>query len=423
MIKIRKDSKGRELYTNKSQIKNGSYVYRYTDTDGNRKSVTSWRLIPQDIGPEKYKDQECLRDMEARIRRSITRGADPILDRNLTVNDFWDRYLSLKCEIAESTLVSYIYLYNRHLRNGFGKRRIAAVRYSDIKKFYIDKMKEGLSVSSIANLHNIVSPIFQLALRDGYIDANPAMGVLSEFQRRRDWSQTHRDALTRAQQNALVEFTGSNYRYKGFMPILTVFLGCGLRAGELAGLTWQDVDFENNLISVNHTLNYDIALDGKCQYYITYPKTHAGIREIPMLDDVRDTLLKLFERRNDFNMDNQVMIDGYTNFVFRDLYGNVYNDSKLNRVLKNIRNSYNKQEEEKAEAEGREPNLLPHFTCHHLRHTFCTRICESGELSIKTIQYIMGHSHPETTLRIYAQVSDSRNQEEMAALNGKMKIK
>ena len=122
-------------------------------------------------------------------------------------------------------------------------------------------------------------------------------------------------------------------------------------------------------------------------------------------------------------MDNQVMIDGYTNFVFRDLYGNVYNDSKLNRVLKNIRNSYNKQEEEKAKSEGREPNLLPHFTCHHLRHTFCTRICESGELSIKTIQYIMGHSHPETTLRIYAQVSDSRNQEEMAALNGKMKIK
>ena len=247
--------------------------------------------------------------------------------------------------------------------------------------------------------------------------------MLAEFQKRREWKQVHRDALTKAQQNALVEYTASHYEYKGFLPILTVFLGCGLRAGELAGLTWQDVDFENNQISINHTLNYDVTLAGKCQYFITYPKTHAGIRVIPMLDDVREALLGIFERRNDFNADNQVMIDGYTNFVFRDLYGSVYNDSKLNRIINSIIKSYNKQEEEKAVRENREPVPLPHFTCHNLRHTFCTRICESGELSFKTIQYIMGHSYPETTLKVYAQVTDQRNQEEMAALNGKMKIK
>ena len=43
-----------------------------------------------------------------------------------------------------------------------------------------------------------------------------------------------------------------------------------------------------------------------------------------MLTEVRDTLLALYERRNDFNADNQIVIDGYTNFAFRDLYGHVY---------------------------------------------------------------------------------------------------
>lgn len=423
MRKERRDNKGRLLLMNEAQLKNGSYSYRYTNTEGARKSVTCWRLLPEDVAPEKYRDQECLRDVETRIQNGLIRGVDHVADRTVSINDFWNKYLSMKVEIAESTLVNYIYLYNKHIRDPFGKRPIEKVRYSDIKRFYIEKMKQGLGVSSIANLHNILSPVFELAVRDGYISTNPASGILTEFQRRKDWNQKKREALTKSEQIALVDFVAGSYNFKGFLPMLTVFLGTGLRAGELAGLTWDDIDFEKNSISVNHTLNYDVALDGKCQFYITFPKTHSGIREIPMLDDVRDTLLALRERRADFNGMNQAVVDGYTNFVFRDLYGSVYSDAKLNANLKRIIAAYNKQEKESAEAEVREPVPLPHITCHHLRHTFCTRLCESGEMSIKSIQYVMGHSHPDTTLRIYASVTDARNREEMAALNGKLKLK
>ena len=55
-----------------------------------------------------------------------------------------------------------------------------------------------------------------------------------------------------------------------------------------------------------------------------------------MLTEVRDTLLALYERRNDFNADNQIVVDGYTNFVFRDLYGRVYSNHRINRQLKRI---------------------------------------------------------------------------------------
>ena len=59
-----------------------------------------------------------------------------------------------------------------------------------------------------------------------------------------------------------------------------------------------------------------------------------------------------------------------------------------------------KKEKEAAEKEDREPLLLPHFSAHNLRHTFCTRLCEN-ESNLKVIQSVMGHSDIQTTMDIY----------------------
>lgn len=55
----------------------------------------------------------------------------------------------------------------------------------------------------------------------------------------------------------------------------------------------------------------------------------------------------------------------------------------------------NKEEEQKAQEENREPIIIPHFSCHVFRHTFCTRFCEN-ETNIKVIQEIMGHANLTT---------------------------
>ena len=122
-----------------------------------------------------------------------------------------------------------------------------------------------------------------------------------------------------------------------------------------------------------------------------------------MLTEVRDTLLALYERRNDFNADNQIVIDGYTNFVFRDLYGRVYSNHRINRQLKRITAKYNQEEHAEAEQEGREENPLPPITCRMLRHTFCTDMQRS--LDVKVLQYVMGHSSVDITLNTYTHMS------------------
>ncbi len=52
----------------------------------------------------------------------------------------------------------------------------------------------------------------------------------------------------------------------------------------------------------------------------------------------------------------------------------------------------------------REPLINPHFSCHHMRHTLCSRFCEN-EMNVKVFQEIMGHVNVETTLDIYIEVN------------------
>ncbi len=73
-----------------------------------------------------------------------------------------------------------------------------------------------------------------------------------------------------------------------------------------------------------------------------------------------------------------------------------------------LRLPYNSQETETAQKEHRNPELLPHFSVHTLRHTFCTRFCEH-ETNLKVIQEIMGHSDISTTMNICNEATKEKN--------------
>ena len=114
-------------------------------------------------------------------------------------------------------------------------------------------------------------------------------------------------------------------------------------------------------------------------------------------------------------------IDGYTDFVFLNRFGNVFIQYNLDRALDRIIKSYNDEALYKAKKTKEEALLLPHFTCHSLRHTFCARFCEN-ETNIKVIQSVMGHVDIETTMNIYAEVSELKKKNSMDALADKLKL-
>lgn len=199
-----------------------------------------------------------------------------------------------------------------------------------------------------------------------------------------------------------------------------IFFSLILTKAECLGLRWDDLDFEKRIIHVNHTLIYRPDEEGNSAKRISTPKTISGTRTIPMLDEVFEAFLQEYEFQKCIGFTSEE-IDGYSNFVFATAMGTVYSAASVNHAIDRIRKAYNEEETENAKREGREPLLVPYFTAHHLRHTFCTRFCEN-ETNLKVIQSIMGHADITTTMDIYAEATQEKKQEIVANLQGKIII-
>lgn len=180
------------------------------------------------------------------------------------------------------------------------------------------------------------------------------------------------------------------------------------------GLRWDDVDFESGIIDVNHTLVYYKHAQNGCYFNINTPKTKAGRRTVPMMDTVIEAFMQEKKYQEEAGISCRVRIDGYTNFVFVNRFGNVQNQSTLNKALRRIMRDCNQEILEGA-GKTKDIILLPRFSCHILRHTFATRLCEAG-INMKVIQDVLGHADIGTTMNIYADATKELKKKEFTAL-------
>lgn len=418
----RRDTKNRLLGKGEYQKSDGRYMYRYVDSKGNKRFVYSWTLTQTDRPPKGKRSEKCLRELEKEIAKDLQDEIDSFKAKKMTLNAFYEDYIEQKQELKTSTRTNYKYMYKKYVWDSIGRRKLSEIKYSDIKKFYNHLIREvGFKPNSMETIHTILHPIFATAVRDGYIRVNPTDGVMAEIKKSNDWEKPKRHALSVQEQEAFVEFIKSHDIYNHWMPLFTVLLGTGCRVGEIVGLTWDDCDFNNGIININHSLIYrPDEFTGKSGFYISTPKTKAGEREIPMFEAVRKALLneRLRQMQEGFN---QTVIDGYSGFIFSNRFNGVLSPHNINRAIERITRDYNVEESELAARQNREPLLLPHFSVHNLRHTFCTRMCEN-ESNIKVIQEIMGHSDISTTMDVYNEATRDKKKESFAGLEGKMKI-
>lgn len=422
MSEKRRDNKGRILRQGELQRSDGKYEYRYFDVKGEKRSIYSWKLVSTDKVPKGKRECRALRDMVKEIRRDVEDGINSYQAYRTSLNRFFDDYIETKYELKPSTRTNYKYMYNKYVREEIGYKDIASIKFSDIKKFYIHLIKDiGFKPNSMEIINTIIHPVFTIAMRDGLIRINPADGAMAEIKRSHNWEKPKRHALTEAQQSAFIEYIKGSKTYRHWLPLFTVLLGTGCRVGEIIGLRWQDCDFQEKIITIDHSLIYrQQEGGGGCVFHVSTPKTKAGIRVIPMLEAVRKALLeeRLSQMRTGFN---QTVIDGYSGFIFSNRYGDALTPHCINRAIERISRDYNKEETEAAKEERRQPELLPHFTVHNLRHTFCTRFCEN-ETNLKVIQEIMGHADISTTMNIYNEATKEKKKESFANLEGKVKI-
>lgn len=136
-------------------------------------------------------------------------------------------------------------------------------------------------------------------------------------------------------------------------------------------------------------------------------KTKAGNRIVPMIAKVKAAFLEEQLFQKELGIKSRSNIDGYSDFVFvkhNRNAGKVLYPILLNNALKRIILACNKLQHSTL--------VLPYFTCHHLRHTFATRMCESG-MNVKAIQSILGHANYNITMDVYTDVTEDFKKSQM----------
>ena len=400
MVKRRKDSKNRVLKAGETERKQGGYQFRWNTGDGKRHYIYA-----KDLRELRNKEKEIIHDMDDGIRTD---------NLKLTLNDLYTIWLDVKKGLKPNTFNNYRYMYEHFVKNSLGQYKVRLLHRTDIKRFYNHLVDvEGLKVNTVGTIHLIINQILQLAVEDDVLRKNVSDNGLRDLKKVRGLHQNKRKALTIAQQDLFLTFLKNNPKYNHWYPTFAIMLGSGLRVGELTGLRWQDIDLKNNVINVNHTLVfYERSKAKRTGFGINTPKTKAGNRSVPMIKTVKDAFLQQREYLKDNNLESIDIIDGFQDFIFINRFGHVQHQGTLNKAIKRIIRDANFEALDKNPS-IKEENLLPNFSCHTLRHTFTTRLIESG-MNVKVIQEALGHSDIQTTLDIYADVTKELKQQQFA---------
>ena len=376
------------LRKGEGQRKNGTYIFRYKGQDGERHAIYAKTL-------------EELREKEEEIAKD-TLDDVKTEKRSTTLNDIYKLWCDVKRGLKDNTFQNYKYMYEQFVKDVIGNKRIKDLKKSDIRKFYNLLIEErNLKISTVDSVHTVLHQVLQIAVDDDIIRKNPSDNAMGELKKAHNFGKEKRKALTIEEQKLFLSYLKNNKQYNHWYPIFAVMCGTGLRVGEITGLRWCDIDFEKDEISVNHTLvYYNHAKDG-CYFNVNTPKTDAGNRTIDMLDFVKEALLE--EKRNQelFGIKCNVSIDGYTDFIFVNRFGNVQHQGTLNKALRRIIRDCNAEILEK---NSNAELLLPRFSCHNLRHSFTVRLIEANA-NLKFVQEILGHKDCKVTLDVYAEAT------------------
>lgn len=391
MAERRKDNKNRVLKEGEYQRANGTFEYKWRDKRGKRHSIYAKTL-------------DELRDKEIDVLRDALDGirADK---KDICINDLYNLWKQLKRGLKDNTFQNYQFCYRQYVEPDFGKTKVTDLKRTDVRAFYNYLCdSRHLKISTVDSVHTVLHQVLELGVEDDYLRYNPSDNALKELKKAHNNDTEKRRALSLAEQNLFEDYLSKQGQYHRWYPIFTVMIWTGMRVGEICGLRWSDIDLEEGIISVNHTLvYYDKGGSERCGFAINTPKTEAGTRYIPMMPKVKEAFIMEKAYQEEIGLKCVAEVDGYTDFIFINRFGNTQHQATLNKALRRIIRDCNYEVLDKSK-DSENVVILPKFSNHSLRHTFTTRMCEAG-VNIKAMQDILGHADVETTMDIYAEAT------------------
>ena len=357
--------------------KNGYYyiILNLTDSAGKRKP--KWISTGLTIKGNKKRAEQML--MEERRKYANAKTGDDVL-----FADFMEQWLEIvKSTVSIPTYSSYVNAVKSIIAPYFRKKKMLLrdLQAHDIQMFYQEQLQR-VKASSVIHYHANIHKALKYAVKNDMIPSNPADKVERPKQDKFYGNFYDRDEL-----NKLFEAVA------GTKLELPVLLGAfyGLRRSEIVGLKWSAIDFEQNTITISHTVT-SCNLDGKCVIVAKdTTKTKSSRRTLPLVPYFHEKLLagKAQQERN------------------QKLCGRSYNREFLEYIcVDDIGDRFKPNYITSQFPKLLERNGFRKIRFHDLRHSCASLLLASG-VPMKHIQEWLGHSDFSTTANIYAHLDYS----------------
>ena len=367
------------------------YKYRRSFTVGHKPDGTPIRKIVRSNNKREF-DQKC-----RAVQNLYAKGVQ-VVGKGLTVEEWAWQWLQTykKGRIGPSQYGNY----ERQIR-----LRIAPViGFMDlrtVRPFHAQQVLDQSTAKSKSESDKLIGTMRQMFERaeiNGLIERNPAKGLVPA-----PTEEGHRRALT-AQEETTLMATAKRHRAGLWVRLM---LQCGLRRGETIPLRWGDIDREHKLLCINKAVEFASGNQGTEKQ----PKTDAGVRYVPIPDDLLQDLLN---RKPPHCHGN--------NYIFHNNNGKRMTETKIRRMWQSFMRAWDSA----TGAELYRNKIVKHaidqeIAPHYLRHTYVTNLIRAG-YDLKTVQYLAGHADIRTTANIYSHFDKSDAQRIAQLEIGKIKM-
>lgn len=274
--------------------------------------------------------------------------------------------------------------------NNFIVPDIGTMQIKNVRPVHLQKILSATtdySDSYVSKIYDIIKQIFREAYLNNLTMKDPAEGLKKPSGR----GKQKRRAITQKERELTLKAANS---YRGGTFVL-LMLYCGLRPGEVAALTWSNVDLQQNVIHVRQALKSDGT--------VKLPKTSAGYRDVPIPTILADRLRAEPKR---------------SMLVCTNSQGGIYTESSMQRMFRVFKNEMNKA----AGCRVFRNQVLPPYavgddlTLYCYRHTYGTDLQAAG-VPINVAKELMGHENIATTAEIYTHKSDAAFRNAAALIN------
>lgn len=345
---------------------NGTWEARFSFIDGTGKLRTK-SFYDKQRGKAREKMQEA--------QQLYKRGENDFISCDLTLNEWFIFWLATfkKGKVEFSTLNTYSIIFINYIQDDLGKYKIDKITPIQVQQL-INSIDTSESTRIVEMLSGLLKECFKVANQFEYTKNNPTLYIQLPQKKKKNSR-----ALNKNEETIFI----SNLYTLSFYDklLLYLLLVTGIRRSEALAIMWEDVDFENNLISINK--GYKL---GILNNEIGKTKTKSSVRFVPINSKLKELLMQA---------------DNKSGFIFKGRYPdkplNIYYPTKLFT-------EYVKQLE------------IKNINLHCLRHTFATRCMENGIPQTVTQKWL-GHSSVNMTNSIYTHANQDFLREQAMALN------